>query len=136
MEVEDYRQKEKPADAGEDYKPEWETVKEWKTLNSMVPLWQRQKSKVKPEEYNAFYKEKFGDWQDPLTVIHTSAEGAVTYKAMLYIPSHTPYDFYTREYEKGFSFTAPACSSWTSVPTCSLTTSALSGAWWTPRISP
>ena len=90
-----------PADAGEDYKPEWETVKEWKTLNSMVPLWQRQKSKVKPEEYNAFYKEKFGDWQDPLTVIHTSAEGAVTYKAMLYIPSHTPYDFYTREYEKG-----------------------------------
>ena len=101
MEVEDYRQKEKPEDAGEDYKPEWETVTEWKTLNSMVPLWQRQKSKVKPEEYNAFYKEKFGDWQDPLTVIHTSAEGAVTYKAMLYIPEKTPYDFYTREYEKG-----------------------------------
>ena len=56
---------------------------------------------MKPEEYNAFYKEKFGDWQDPLAVIHTSAEGAVTYKAMLYIPAHTPYDFYTREYEKG-----------------------------------
>ena len=101
MEVEDYRQKEKPADAGEDYKPEWETVKEWKTINSMVPLWQRQKSKVKPEEYNAFYKEKFMDWQDPLAVIHTSAEGAVTYKAMLYIPAQTPYDFYTREYQKG-----------------------------------
>lgn len=101
MEMEDYREKEKPADAGDDYKPEWETVKEWKTLNSMVPLWQRQKSKVKPEEYNAFYKEKFNDWQDPLAVIHTSAEGAVTYKAMLYIPSQTPYDFYTREYEKG-----------------------------------
>ena len=101
MEVEDYRQKEKPEDAGDDYKPEWETVKEWKTLNSMVPLWQRQKSKVKPEEYNAFYKEKFNDWQDPLTVIHTSAEGAVTYKAMLYIPEKTPYDFYAREYEKG-----------------------------------
>ena len=101
MEVEDYRQKEKPADAGDDYKPEWETVKEWKTINSMVPLWQRQRSKVKPEEYNAFYKEKFGDWQDPLAVIHTSAEGAVTYKAMLYIPAQTPYDFYTREYQKG-----------------------------------
>ncbi len=101
MEVEDYRRKGKPADAPEDYKPEWETVKEWKTLNSMVPLWQRQKSKVKPEEYNAFYKEKFGDWQDPLAVIHTSAEGAVTYKAMLYIPAQTPYDFYTREYQKG-----------------------------------
>ena len=101
MEVEDYRQKPKPADAGEDYKPEWETVKEWKTINSQIPLWQRQKSKVKPEEYNAFYKEKFGDWQDPLAVIHTSAEGAVTYKAMLYIPAQTPYDFYTREYQKG-----------------------------------
>ena len=101
MEVEDYRQKEKPADAGDDYKPEWETVKEWKTINSMVPLWQRQKSKVTAEEYNAFYKEKFMDWQDPLAVIHTSAEGAVTYKAMLYIPQKAPYDFYTREYQKG-----------------------------------
>ena len=101
MEVEDYRQKEKPADAGDDYKPEWETVKEWKTINSMVPLWQRQKSKVTAEESNAFYKEKFMDWQDPLAVVHTSAEGAVTYKAMLYIPQKAPYDFYTREYQKG-----------------------------------
>ena len=101
MEVEDYRQKEKPADAGDDYKPEWETVKEWKTINSMLPLWQRQKSKVTAEEYNAFYKEKFMDWQDPLAVVHTSAEGAVTYKAMLYIPQKAPYDFYPREYQKG-----------------------------------
>ena len=101
MEMEDYRMKEKPEDAPEDYKPEWETITEWKTLNSMVPLWQRPKSQVKPEEYNAFYKEKFNDWQDPLAVIHTSAEGAVTYKAMLYIPEKTPYDFYTREYQKG-----------------------------------
>ena len=101
MEVEDYRQKEKPADAGEDYKPEWETVKEWKTINSMVPLWQRSKSQVKAEEYNEFYKEKFNDWQDPLAVVHTSAEGAVTYKAMLYVPEKTPYDFYTREFQKG-----------------------------------
>ncbi len=101
MEVEDYRMKEKAPDAPEDAKPEWETVKEWKTVNSMVPLWQRPKSEVKEEEYNAFYREKFNDWQEPLTVIHTSAEGTVTYKAMLYIPSQTPYDFYTREYEKG-----------------------------------
>ena len=101
MEVEDYRQKPKPEDAGEDYKPEWETVKEWKTINSMVPLWQRPKSKVKPEEYNAFYKEKFMDWQDPLAVIHTSAEGAVTYKALLYLPTQAPYDFYSRDYQKG-----------------------------------
>ena len=101
MEVEDYRQKPKPEDAGDDYKPEWETVKEWKTINSMVPLWQRPKTKVTDEEYNSFYKEKFMDWQDPLAVIHTSAEGAVTYKALLYIPQKAPYDFYTREYQKG-----------------------------------
>ncbi len=101
MEVEDYRMKEKPADAGEDYRPEWETVREWKTVNSMVPIWQRQKSKVKAEDYNDFYKEKFGDWQDPLSVIHTSGEGAVEYKALLYIPAQAPYDFYTRDYEKG-----------------------------------
>ena len=101
MEVEDYRQKPKPEDAGDDYKPEWETVKEWKTINSMVPLWQRPKAKVTDEEYNNFYKEKFMDWQDPLAVIHTSAEGAVTYKALLYLPQKAPYDFYTREYQKG-----------------------------------
>ena len=101
MEVEDYKMKEKPADAGEDYKPEWETVREWQTVNSMVPIWQRQKSKVKAEDYNRFYKEKFGDWQDPLSVIHTSGEGAVEYKALLYLPGQAPYDFYTREYEKG-----------------------------------
>ncbi len=101
MEVEDYKMKDKPADAGEDYKPEWEAVREWKTINSMVPIWQRQKSKVKAEDYNSFYKEKFGDWQDPLSVIHTSGEGAVEYKALLYIPGQAPYDFYTREYEKG-----------------------------------
>ena len=101
MEVEDYRQKPKPEDAGDDYKPEWETVKEWKTINSMVPLWQRPKAKVTDEEYNSFYKEKFMDWQDPLAVIHTCAEGAVTYKALLYLPQKAPYDFYTREYQKG-----------------------------------
>ena len=101
MEVEESRMKEKPADAGDDWKPEWETVREVKTLNSMVPLWQRQKSRVKPEEYNAFYKEKFGDWEDPLAVIHLSAEGQVSYKALLYIPGRAPFDFYTREYQKG-----------------------------------
>ena len=101
MEVEDYRMKEKPADAGEDYRPEWELVREWKTVNSMVPLWQRQKSKVKEEDYSDFYKEKFGDWQAPLAVVHTSGEGAVEYKALLYIPGQAPYDFYTRDYEKG-----------------------------------
>ena len=101
MEVEQRRQKEKPADAGEDYVPEWETYTEMLTLNSMVPLWQRPKNKVTPEEYSNFYQEKFGDWEDPLSVIHVNAEGMVTYKAMLYIPAHASYDFYTRDFEKG-----------------------------------
>ena len=101
MEVEDYRQKEKPADAGDDYKPEWETVIEEKTINSMVPLWQRPRSKVKQEEYDSFYREKFGDWQPPLATVTTSSEGTVTFKALMFVPSATPYDFYTREYEKG-----------------------------------
>jgi len=101
MELEHSHMKEKPEDAGEDYKPEWETVKEWETVNSMVPLWQRPRSKVTEEEYNQFYKEKFNDWEDPLAVITTSSEGTVTYKALLFVPSSTPYDFYTREYQKG-----------------------------------
>ena len=101
MEVERTHMKERPAVAGEDYKPEYETVKEWATLNSMVPLWQRPKSEVKSEEYNDFYKEKYGDWEDPLSVIHISAEGAVEYKALLYLPAHAPFDFHTRDYQKG-----------------------------------
>ena len=101
MEVEDYREKARPEDAGDDYKPEWETVVEEKTINSMVPLWQRPRSKVEQEEYDSFYRERFGDWQPPLATVTTSSEGAVTFKALLFIPSATPYDFYTREYEKG-----------------------------------
>jgi len=101
MEVEHSRPKERPADAGEDYQPEYETVKEWETLNSMVPLWQRPRSEVKDEEYNDFYKEKYGDWEDPLLRIHMSAEGMVEYKAMLFVPARAPYDFHTREYQKG-----------------------------------
>ena len=90
MELEDYREKPKPEDAGEDYKPEWEMVKEWQTVNSMVPIWQRQKSKVKAEDYNNFYKEKFLDWQDPLAVIHTSAEGAVAVQGAALHPRQGP----------------------------------------------
>ncbi len=95
------RQKERPADAPEDYKPEWEDYDAWETLNSMVPLWQRNKNDVKPEEYDQFYKEHYGDWEDPLSVIHVHAEGQVEYRAMLYIPAHAPYDFYSRDFEKG-----------------------------------
>ncbi len=101
MEMEHTHMKPKPEDAGEDYKPEYETHKEWETLNSMVPIWQRAKSEVKPEEYNEFYKEKFGDWEDPLAVIHVKAEGAVEYTALLFIPAHAPFNYYSRDYEKG-----------------------------------
>ncbi|MGN8969402.1 molecular chaperone HtpG [Intestinimonas sp. HCP28S3_D6] len=101
MEMEHTHAKPKPEDAGEDYKPEYETHKEWETLNSMVPIWQRPKSEVKPEEYNEFYKEKFGDWEDPLAVIHVKAEGAVEYTALLFIPAHAPFNYYSRDYEKG-----------------------------------
>ncbi len=101
MMVEDYRQKEKPADAGDDWQPEWETVTEEKTVNSMVPLWQRPRSKVKQEEYDSFYQDKFMDWQAPLATITTASEGTVTFNALLFIPGQAPYDFYTREFEKG-----------------------------------
>lgn len=101
MVVEERRMKERPADAGDDDRPEWETVSEEKTVNSMVPLWQRPRSKVEKEEYDRFYQEKFNDWHTPLATITTSSEGTVTFKALLFLPSATPYDFYTREYEKG-----------------------------------
>lgn len=80
---------------------EYETVTETATLNSMVPLWRRNKSELKPEDYNQFYKEKFMDYADPIKYIHMSTEGSLTFQALLFIPSQTPYDFYTREYEKG-----------------------------------
>lgn len=82
---------------------EYEDVTEERTLNSMVPLWKKSKSEIADEEYNNFYKEKFYDWQDPAKVIHTSTEGQATYNALLFIPSHTPFDYYTKEFEKGLS---------------------------------
>lgn len=95
------RMKEKPTDAGEDYKPEWEEYVENETLNSMVPIWKKSKKDLKDEDYNSFYTQKFFDYQPPLCHIHTSVEGAVTYTAMLFIPSHAPMDYYTKDYEKG-----------------------------------
>ena len=100
------RQKPKPENAGDDYKPEWETYTELETLNSMVPIWKRPKSEVKDEDYNEFYKNKFNDWQDPLRVITSRTEGTATYTALLFIPGQTPYDFYTKEYEKGLALYA------------------------------
>ena len=82
-------------------KPDEVPYVEMETLNSMVPIWQRKKADVKPEEYNEFYREKFHDFAAPQRVITVSAEGAVTYKALLFIPGATPFDYYTKEYEKG-----------------------------------
>ena len=97
MRVEKSRMKE---DCEKD-KPEYETYEEVETLNSMIPLWQKPKQDVTEAEYNQFYKDKFYDFEDPAAVIHVGVEGAVTYKALLYIPSKAPYDFYTKDYKKG-----------------------------------
>lgn len=84
-----------------DDKPEYEDVKEVETINSMVPLWQRRKGEATEEEYNKFYQEKFFDYVAPQRTIPISVEGTVTYKALLFIPGKTPYDFYTKDYKKG-----------------------------------
>ena len=106
MEREKSREKPKPEDAGEDYKPEYESYIETETLNSMVPLWKRDKKEVKDEDYNEFYKSKFNDYTDPLRVITSKTEGTATYTAMLFVPGRTPYDYYTKEYEKGLALYA------------------------------
>ncbi len=98
MNVESQRLKEGTEDSD---KPEYETVIEDRTLNSMIPIWQKAKKDVTDEEYNTFYKEKFYDFEDPLAVIHASVEGAVTYKALLYIPARAPFDFNTKDFKKG-----------------------------------
>ena len=86
---------------GSGEKKEYETYIENETLNSMVPIWKKSKNELSTQDYNTFYKEKFFDYEDPLRVIHTSAEGASTFHALMFIPSKTPYDYYNREYEKG-----------------------------------
>ena len=104
MEVETSRPIEEPESDGEkndDKEPKYETVREDQTLNSMVPLWQKAKKDVTKEEYESFYREKFFDYEAPAGVIHVSVEGAVTYKALLFIPSKAPYDFYTKDYKSG-----------------------------------
>ena len=80
---------------------EYEDVIETRTLNSMVPIWKKNKNEVTEEEYESFYREKFFDYEKPAKVIHSEVEGAVTYSALLYIPSHAPFDYYSKEYEKG-----------------------------------
>ena len=104
MMVESQRVKE---GTGTDDKPaEYESYTEDRTLNSMVPIWKKSKSEVTEEEYNSFYQDKFFDYTPPARVIYSSTEGASTYHALLFIPSRMPYDFYTKNYEKGLQLYA------------------------------
>lgn len=82
-------------------KPEFKTVHEDETINSMVPIWKRSKSEVTTEEYNEFYKDKFVDWEDPQKIISTNVEGLLSYNALLFIPSRVPYNFYSKDYKRG-----------------------------------
>ena len=99
MEVEHEHEVEQPE--GEKKEPKFEKVRHDEILNSMIPIWKKNKSEVSDEDYNNFYQEKFGDYQKPLKVIRTSVEGDVSYTALLYIPSHTPYDYYTKDFKRG-----------------------------------
>lgn len=102
MDMERSRRKE----GSPDDKPEYESYTENVTLNSMVPIWKKNKSELKDEDYNEFYKNKFMDYDDPARVIHSSTEGSATYNALLFIPSRAPYNYYSRDYEKGLQLYA------------------------------
>ncbi|MHB1314173.1 MAG: molecular chaperone HtpG [Christensenellales bacterium] len=87
-------------------KDQYETYIETETLNSMIPIWRKNRADLKDEDYNNFYKDKFYDFEDPLKVIHSRTEGALTYTALLYLPAHTPFNYYSKEYEKGLQLYA------------------------------
>ena len=95
------REKERPADAGDDYQPEWEDYTELETINSMTPIWKKRASEVTDEEYAEFYKSTFHDWTDPARTFSLHAEGTLEYDALLFIPGQAPFDLYSRDYEKG-----------------------------------
>ena len=84
-------------------KPEYEDYTELTTLNSMVPIWKKSKSELTDDDYNSFYKSKYYDYQDPVCHIHTNTEGAVTYNSLLFIPANAPFNYYTKDYEKGLA---------------------------------
>ena len=97
------RQKPKPDDAPEDYKPEYEDYTELETINSMTPIWKKQKSEVEQKDYDEFYKSTFHDYADPARTISFHAEGALEYDALLFVPSAAPFDLYSKDYEKGLA---------------------------------
>ena len=90
----------------EDNEKEYESYTEIETVNSMVPIWRKNRNELTKEDYDAFYKEKYFDYENPAKVIHSNTEGASTYNALLFIPARAPYNYYTREYEKGLQLYA------------------------------
>ncbi len=103
MEVEKSRALPKPDDAPDDYKPEFENYTELETINSMIPIWKRKKSEVSQDEYDEFYKTDFHDYEAPARTISLHAEGTLTYDALLFVPSHAPYDLYAKDFKKGLA---------------------------------
>ena len=103
MEVTKSRELPKPEDAGDDYVPQFENYTELDTVNSMIPIWKRRKSEVEQEEYDEFYKTDFHDFADPARTISVHAEGALSYDALLFVPSRAPFDLYSKDYQKGLA---------------------------------
>ena len=97
------RQKPKPEDADDDYKPEYEDYQELETINSMTPIWKKRSSDVEQSDYNEFYKSTFHDFEDPARTISFHAEGTLEYDALLFVPGRAPFDLYSRDYEKGLA---------------------------------
>ena len=120
----------KPEGAGEDYQPQYESVMEIETINSMIPIWKRRKSEVSEEEYDEFYKSDFHDYANPLRTISIHAEGTLSYDALLFIPMI----FIARITRRALRSTPRTCSSWTNAKSCCPTTSTSCAAWSTARI--
>ena len=97
------RQKPKPEDAGDDYKPEYEEYQELETVNSMTPIWKKRQSDVDQKDYNEFFKSSFHEYDDPARTISFHAEGALEYDALLFIPGRAPFDLYSKDYQKGLA---------------------------------
>ncbi len=103
MMVSKSRQKPKPEDAPDDYKPEYEDYQELETVNSMTPIWKKRSSDVEQKDYNEFYKSTFHDFDDPARTISFHAEGTLEYDALLFVPGRAPFDLYSKDYEKGLA---------------------------------
>ena len=106
MMVSKSRQKPKPEDAGDDYKPEYEDYQELETVNSMTPIWKKRSSDVEQKDYDEFYKSTFHDFDDPARTISFHAEGTLEYDALLFVPGRAPFDLYSKDYEKGLALYA------------------------------